>query len=156
MSGKGRGVWLVILACANVLAGAARADVRARETAVRGAQRPGAPQERRIAPPPLKCPRDNTTAFSGRVLAYTRSRGRVFVRVRTDEETTEQFTLGYAGERGLARIFRLRGEAFGPGDLSKIESRAGVLRPGVRATVWACYKNDEPVAELIDWRPPEG
>src|SRR3712207_753735 len=125
MKGKARGIWLVMLACSYVLSGAVCANVRAG-----GAARPVGQREGRIAAPALKCPRDNTTSFTGRVVAYRRARGKVFVRGRTDEGTTEQFTLRYAGERGLARIFRLRGEAFGPGDLSKIESRAGVLRPG--------------------------
>ncbi len=105
-------------------------------------------------PPDLKCPRDNTTAFTGRVLAYSRGRGRIFIRVRTDEQTTEQFTLRY-GAGDFKTLFRLRGELLAKGDLAKIEVRPGKLRRDMRATVWACYKGDEPVAERIDWRPPE-
>lgn len=140
MRASARGIVLLVLACSHVFA---------------GTPGPNAQRQGRMAAPALKCPRDNTTSFTGRVIAYTRARGKVFVRVRTDEETTEQFTLRYGSASGLARIFRLYGEPFGPGDLSKIERRAGVLRPGMRATVWACYEGDEPSAELIDWRPPE-
>ncbi len=117
-----------------------------------------ASQERggRLAPPPrLRCPRDNTTSFTGRVIAYRRSAGRVFVRVRTDEQTTEQFTLRHGRRGGPGRLFLLRGETFTRRDWRLIETRAGRLRPNVRATVWACYEGDEPRAELIDWMPPE-
>ena len=118
----------------------------------------GGPQrEGRLATPgDLRCPRDNTTSFTGRVLAYSRVRGKVFIRVRTDEETTEQFTLVYGRRGDPERFFRLRGEPFGVRDWRKIETRAGRLRAGMRATVWACYAGDEPKAELINWLPPEG
>jgi hypothetical protein len=102
----------------------------------------------------LRCPRDNTTAFTGRVLAYSRGRGRVFIRVRTDEQTTEQFTLRYGGG-DFRRLFRLRGEPLAGGDMARIERSAGRLRPNMRATVWACYEGDKLYAERIDWRPPE-
>ena len=114
-----------------------------------------AQREGRIgAPSDLKCPRDNTTSFTGRVLAYSRGRGRVFIKVRTDEETTEQFTLHY-GRGDFRTLFRLRGEPLSGGDLAKIEARPGRLRPNMRATVWACYKGETLSAERIDWRPPE-
>lgn len=119
--------------------------------------RAGAPQrEGRLATPGgLRCPRDNTTSFTGRVLAFDRGRNKVFIRVRTDEETTEQFTL-VNGRRGdPTRLFRLRGGPFGSADWRKIETRRGRLRPNMRATVWACYEGENPKAELIDWMPPE-
>lgn len=115
-----------------------------------------AQSERRIAPPPsLDCPRDNTTSFTGRVLVYRRTAGAVFLRVRTDEETTEEFTLRAGRGGDLKRLFRLRGAAFRAADWRRIESRAGRLRPRVRATVWACYEGDDPRAKLIDWSPPQ-
>ena len=121
------------------------------------APRDDAPQrEGRLATPgDLRCPRDNTTSFTGRVLAYSRVRGKVFIRVRTDEETTEQFTLVYGRRGDPERFFRLRGEPFGARDWRKIETRAGRLRPSMRATVWACYEGDKLTAELINWMPPE-
>lgn len=110
----------------------------------------------RLAPPTrLTCPRDRTTSFTGRVLEYRRAAGRVFIRVRTDEETTEAFTLRYGRGGDPSRVFLLRGETFTRRDLRRIERPAGRLRPGTRATVWACYVGDEPRAELIDWSPPE-
>lgn len=113
-------------------------------------------QERggRLAPPAvLRCERDNTTSFTGRVLSYERKRGRITLRVRTDEETTEEFTLRYAKDADPKRLFLLRGERFKEGDWRKIESRRGRLRPHMRVTVWACYRDDVPVAEVLDWRP---
>jgi hypothetical protein len=117
---------------------------------------PGArPQGERLAPPPsLGCARDDTTSFTGRVLSYSRGRGRVRLRVRTDEETTERFTLAY-GRGGPESIFLLRGERFAAEDWRRIETRAGRLRPGVRVTVWACYAGDHITPRLIDWRPAE-
>jgi hypothetical protein len=126
-----------------------------RPAAPASARAGAAQREGRLATPGgLRCSRDNTTSFTGRVLAYSRSRGRVFIRVRTDEETTEQFTLMY-GRRDPANLFRLRGEPFGGRDWRKIETRAGRIRPGMRATVWACYEGDKLTAEMINWMPPE-
>lgn len=131
--------------------GAAARDPRAAPAAAASQERGG-----RLAPPPrLRCARDQTTSFTGRVVAYSRGAGRVFVRVRTDEETTEQFTLRHGRRGDLRRLFLLRGETFTQRDWRLIETRAGRLRPDVRATVWACYEGDEPRAELIDWMPPE-
>jgi hypothetical protein len=107
----------------------------------------------RLAPPArLDCPRDNTTSFTGRVLSYSRGAGRVRLRLRTDEETTEQFTLAY-GKSDPRRFFLLRGERFETADWRKIETRAGRLRPGMRVTVWACYVGADPQPRLFDWRP---
>ncbi len=138
-----------LFACALLLAGSS--------SAAPNFNRADAPQrEGRLATPDdLRCPRDNTTSFTGRVLAYSRGRGRVLIRVRTDEETTEQFTLSYGRRGDPSSLFRLRGERFGSLDWRKIETRNGRLRPGMRATVWACYAGDKLTAERINWMPPE-
>jgi hypothetical protein len=121
------------------------------------ARKGAAQREGRLATPGgLPCSRDNTTSFTGRVLAYSRARGRVFIRVRTDEETTEQFTLAYGRRGDPSKLFRLRGEPFGSRDWPKIETRAGRLRPGMRATVWACYEGHNLMPKQINWMPPEG
>ena len=118
-----------------------------------------APQAQRggrlATPPSLRCPRDNTTSFTGRVLAYRRTPGRVLIRVRTDEETTEQFTLTHPKRGDAASLFLIDGQPFTKGDWKRIEARAGRLRPNMRATVWACYEGGQPKAERIDWRPSE-
>jgi hypothetical protein len=128
------------------------------------AQRPSSSQARgqdsgqqgRIGlPTGLKCPRDNTTSFTGRVVAYGRSPGRVFIRIRTDEATTESFTLRLPKSGNAAGVFLLNGEPFKQRDWSKVERGKGTLRSKMRATVWACYQGNEPKPEVIDWRPPE-
>jgi hypothetical protein len=103
----------------------------------------------------LGCDVNDTTSFTGRVLSYSRNSKRIFIRVRTDEETTEQFTLALTNGSDPARLFLFNGEGFKPEDWRKIETRAGVLKKGMRATVWACYVRGEPKAKLIDWRPRE-
>lgn len=143
-----RTVCLLTLSCLLLAGGRAAAQ---EEDGTASRERGG-----RLAPPPrLKCPRDHTTSFTGRVIAYRRAAGRVFVRVRTDEETTEQFTLRHGRGGDPKRLFLLRGETFRQSDWRRVEARAGRLRPNVRATVWACYEGAEPQAELIDWMPPE-
>lgn len=108
---------------------------------------------RLATPSSLRCPRDNTTSFTGRVLAYRRTPGRVFIRVRTDEETTEEFTLTHPKRGDAGALFHINGEPFKSGDWRRVEARAGRLRPNMRATVWACYEGDDLKAERIDWRP---
>jgi len=108
---------------------------------------------RLATPPSLKCPRDNITSFTGRVLAYRRTPGRVFIRVRTDEETTEEFTLTHPKRGDASSLFFIDGEPFKPADWKRVEARRGTLRPNMRATVWACYEGDDLKAERIDWRP---
>jgi hypothetical protein len=150
-------ITLIAFCCAVTHAGGLP-QASPRTLPAEGRPEPHSPSQRegRLATPGgLRCSRDNTTSFTGRVLAYSRARGRVFIRVRTDEETTEQFTLSYGRRGDPARLFRLRGEPFKSRDWRKIETRAGRLRPGMRATVWACYAGDNLTAELINWMPPE-
>jgi hypothetical protein len=107
----------------------------------------------RIRPPGnLNCSRNDLTSFTGRVLAYSRGNSRLSLRVRTDEQTTENFTLSYRPKDGPAKWFLLRAEPFKADDWKLIETRKGRLRQGMRATVWVCQTNPKPV---IDWQPPE-
>src|SRR5262245_37085979 len=131
-------------------------------SSIAGAQLPVAPQPQnenqraagqRIAPPSsLKCSRDHLTSFMGRVTAYQRSRTRIFIRVRTDEQTTENFTLKFTRNDDPIKLFLLRGEEFKQNDLKLIEVSTGRLRNPMRAIVWVCDDGSNPV---IDWRPPE-
>jgi hypothetical protein len=75
--------------------------------------------------------------------------------MRTDEATTEQFIITLPKASDPARVFLFKGEQFKPSDWKKIERRTGSLRPGMRATVWACYVGGEPKAKIIDWQPRE-
>ncbi|MGE0885340.1 MAG: hypothetical protein AB7P14_17480 [Blastocatellales bacterium] len=107
----------------------------------------------RLAPPSaIKCSRDHLTSFTGRVLAYERSSSRIFIRVRTDEETTESFTLKLTRKDEAAEHFLMRGETFRQSDWKLVESAPGKLHQPMRATIWVC---DDSPAPVIDWRPPE-
>lgn len=107
----------------------------------------------RLAPPSaLKCSRDHLTSFTGKILAYERGSSRIFIRVRTDEETTESFTVKLAKADEAASHFLMRGETFKQSDWKLIESSTGKLHQPMRATIWVCDDGSMPV---IDWRPPE-
>jgi hypothetical protein len=114
-------------------------------------------QEGRLRPPPgLSCDRNHTTSFTGRIMAYSRTSRHIFIRVRTDEQTTEQFTIRLGRSEEASSKFLFQGEAFKPEDWKKIERGRGLLKPKMRATIWACRDDkDDFRAELIDWRPGE-
>ena len=110
-------------------------------------------QQGRIRPPDLiKCDLNHVTSFTGTVLSYRRSASRLFLRVRTDEETTESFTLKFARGVDATKSFLLHGEEFKRSDWSLIERSRYRLRPRMRATVWVCDDKSNPT---IDWRPRE-
>ncbi len=110
-------------------------------------------QGRLMAPESVKCDPNHLTSFTGKILSYSRKPGRVTLRVRTDEETTENFTLRYAKSEDAARWFLLKGEPFKQSDWALVERRRYQLRPRMRATVWVCDDGSNPT---IDWRPGEG
>jgi hypothetical protein len=111
-----------------------------------------ASQADRIRPPAsIDCPRDHLTAYTGRVVGWTRGNERSTIRIRTDWDTDESATLRHAGTDDPSRSFLLRGATFKPEDWTLIEASKGRLRDGVRATVWVCDDKRPPV---IDWAPP--
>ena len=109
-------------------------------------------QGRLMPPESVKCDPNHLTSFTGKILSYSRKPGRVTLRVRTDEETTENFTLRFRKNEDAARWFLLRGEPFKRGDWALIERRRYHLRPRMRATVWVCDDGSNPI---VDWRPGE-
>ena len=111
----------------------------------------------RLRPPTgLSCEVNHTTSFTGRITSYSRTARRIFIRVRTDEQTTEQFTIQLRRGEDASKKFLFEGEAFQPDDWKKIERVRGRLKSGMRATIWACRDDDDDFhAELIDWRPNE-
>ena len=107
----------------------------------------------RLRPPAsLKCTRDHLTAFQGRILNYTRGKQDISLRVRTDEETTESFSLKWAASEKPETWFLLRGEGFKADDWKLIESEPGKLLADTRIIVWVCDDGSKPV---FDWRPKE-
>jgi hypothetical protein len=133
-------------------------EAMAQRTQSTASPRSDGQNQSRLAPPPgLKCDANSVTSFTGRVLAYSRKAGRIFVRVRTDEETTEAFTFNYNKRESPEKYFLLNGEPLKPGDLAMIDWRLARSRATMRLTVWACYLDNgrRLRAELIDWRPVE-
>ena len=109
--------------------------------------------QRRLRPPDsVTCDANHLTSFTGKILSYRRSAGRVHLRMRTDEATTESFTLRFPRTEDASRWFLLNSAAFKPGDWKLIERSRTRLRPNVRATVWVCDDNSTPI---VDWRPRE-
>jgi hypothetical protein len=151
---------LLLPGCLSVIVCAAQGGQRLiaqGRSAGRVAQESSRPQGRLMPPASLSCDRNNTTSFTGRITAYRRTARSIFIRVRTDEQTTEQFTITLGQGVDASKKFLLQGEAFKASDWKKIERARGVLRPKMRATIWACRDdNDDFHAELIDWRPGEG
>lgn len=112
----------------------------------------GGLSQRARPPASLSCSRDHLTSFQGRVLRFTRGAQTMTLRVRTDEETTEEVVLQWLpGERAEAWML-LRGAAFRAEDWSQIETAPGTLRADTRVIVWVCDGGAKPV---VDWRPKE-
>ena len=107
----------------------------------------------RLRPPAsVKCSRDHLTAFQGRVLEYKRGKQDIALRVRTDEETTESFTLKWTASQKPETWLLLRSDGFKPQDWKLIESAPGKLLDGTRVIVWVCDDGSKPV---FDWQPKE-
>jgi hypothetical protein len=149
---------ILLLACLVGFAFAAQAQRRISDEGQSAArvQDSSRSQGRLMPPATLSCDVNNTTSFTGRVLSYARSRQRIFLRMRTDEATTEQFTIELARNEDASRKYLFKGERFKPVDWRKIELAGNRLKQGMRATIWACYVNGEPKAELVDWQPRTG
>lgn len=108
--------------------------------------------QRLMPPESVKCDANHLTSFTGKILSYRRRPGRVTLRVRTDEETTESFTLRFKKNEDAARWFLLSGAPFKQNDWALIERRRYHLRPRMRAAVWVCDDGSNPI---VDWRPGE-
>jgi len=107
----------------------------------------------RIRPPDaIKCDPNHLTSFTGTILSSRRSASRLWLRMRTDEATTESFTLKFARGVDATKSFLLHGEEFKGSDWQLIERSRYRLRPRLRATVWVC---DDGANPTIDWRPRE-
>lgn len=100
------------------------------------------------APETFSCDRNHLTSFTGKVIGYHRSRTGLRIRVATDENTFEKFSL--TGTRGaLEKQFRFNGEEFTAADWKKVEMSASRTQPKLRVTVWQCEK---PKALMVDWK----
>ena len=105
------------------------------------------PVRGRLAPPQqILCAADDVTVYPGEVTKYRRRRGRVTLTIATDHDTVE--TVSVNGDP--YKLFLLNAERFRPSDWRRVESRPGVLLPGMRAHAWVCTSGKA----IIDWRPP--
>ena len=103
----------------------------------------------RIRPPDkITCSRDHLTSYTGKVLSMKRQTGSTRIRMRTDEETSEQFTLRHATDNP-SEYFLVWGERFRESDWKRIETGKNQLRPDLRATVWVCDNGGNP---MVDWQ----
>lgn len=150
-------IFSLILLCISLLACEMLAQRRVSSAGQQSAVQDSSRSQGRLRPPTgLSCDRNHTTSFTGHITAYSRTGRRILIRVRTDEQTTEQFTIQLRRGEDASKKFLFEGMAFQAGDWQKIERARGILRPKMRATIWACRdQNDDFHAELIDWRPNE-
>ncbi len=145
-------LFCLALACAIIVA--VPASMKAQRVRQDGAARTSGQDAGRVRPPEtVTCDRNNLTVYSGKALSYTRSAGRVTLRIRTDWDTTETVSLRHSRKSSPARWFLLRGAAFTNSDWNKIESSKGRLLQGMRASAWVCSDGRAPI---IDWQPPTG
>lgn len=117
------------------------------------AQDSGARRMSRLAPPPtITCDRNHLTSWTGVITGYRRESDRTWLEISTDENTVERTTLGHDGRADASRRYLMRGEPFKAQDWAVIEQSAGVLKKGMRATVWICEDGVTP--PIVDWQPP--
>lgn len=110
------------------------------------------PGRGRLMPPPqVTCDRNDLTVYPGRVLSYSRVKGKTTLKIRTDFDTTETVTLKHPGTSDPSKRFLLNYQPFKAADWKRIERRQGVLRTGMRAHAWVCKGGET----LIDWRPDD-
>jgi len=108
---------------------------------------PQARQGRQRAPESFACDRNDLTVYTGVVISYQRRLGTTTLRIRTDENTTEQVKLSHPSTDDPSTQFRMLGEPFTSADWSKIEERKGVLKKGTRAAAWVCTNG----RVMVDW-----
>jgi len=129
----------VVLACTA----ATGPDGRALVSQERGENDAG----RSRAPDDLTCSPNDLTAYKGVVMEYHREMDRTRLRIRTDSARTERVTIRHPGNEDPSPWFLFKGLPFADSDWSRIESRHGRLRPGVRATAWVCADG----RTRVDW-----
>ena len=109
-------------------------------------------QPARVRPPiAVECPRNQLTAYTGRVTSWSRRIGQTSMTIETDWDTTEVLTLKHPGTDDAREFFLVSAGPFHSSDWPRIESGIGRLREEVRATAWVCDDGRQPI---IDWQPP--
>jgi hypothetical protein len=114
-----------------------------------------ASRDRRLQPPDaFDCPRDNITAYSGKVVGFTRGERSSTIEIATDWDTREKVNLTHRDAQDLFAKFRIEGQPWSEAQWKRIESAPGRVQADSRATVWVCREHPDRV--LIDWhaKPP--
>ncbi len=104
----------------------------------------------RIRPPAaVTCNRNNLTAYSGKVVEFTKRPGRVDLTIETDWDTTEKVALTHSRGSDPIRWFLFNGKKFKPGDWKELNRIQSTYPDGFRATAWVCNDGRKPI---IDWQ----
>lgn len=115
-------------------------------------------QQRQAAPnspagaqaPAFSCDRNHLTVYTGVVTRYRRAAGQTSLRIRTDDDTTENVVLKHPGTDDPSAMFQMNAAPFTTRDWPTIELKKSTLRPGTRASAWVC--DDGQV--MVDWSAP--
>ena len=102
------------------------------------------------APGTFSCDRNHLTVYTGVVTRYRRAVGQTTLRIRTDDDTTENVAVKHPGTDDPSPMFRMQGEPFTAQDWRTVELKKGTLRAGTRASAWVC--DDGQV--MVDWNAP--
>ncbi len=102
---------------------------------------------RQRAPQSFSCDTNHLTSYTGVVIRYTRQVGSTTLRIKTDDDTTENVTVKHPGTDDPSALFRYQTEPFTSAHWARIERSKGVLIPNTRAAAWVC--DDGQV--MVDW-----
>lgn len=106
---------------------------------------------RRSAPPAaVTCDRNNLTVYSGRVIAYRRTRDYTALTIAIDRDTTERVRIRHARERSPHPFYLVDGRPADAADIRRIELRPNALPPDTRVNAWVCA--DERTNPIVDWQ----
>lgn len=123
----------------------ARAAAEAAAAPATGGARGG-----RLAPPDaVTCDRNELTSYAGSAKEYRRGKDATTIVIATSAGTTETVTLRHPGTNDPSKRFLIEGRPFAADDWKRIESKSGVLHPGVSLIAWVCADG----TSIVDWRP---
>lgn len=103
----------------------------------------------RLRPPDaVKCDPNNLTSFAGKVTSYRRGKDATVLVMHTSADTVETIKVAHAG-KDPRHSYLIEAQPFTAADWKRIESKKGVLLPGMSAVAWVCGNG----VTIVDWRP---
>lgn len=136
-------VTIALLACVCMFADPASAQRRLAPNTNQGSSR--------LAPPAgVTCDRSRLTVYSGRVVAYRRTRGYTTLTIETDWDTTERIRIRHARERSPHPFFLIDGQETDAADIRRLELRPNAPPPDARVNAWVCA--DGRRNPVVDWQ----